>query len=93
MVLAAADSANPSAGVSRRGRARPSGKNASTEWSVTTISMSASGEYGGTPQQAASSSSRTSSSCPSPNRTATSSMGAEPTVASQPTIAINRRNR
>ena len=49
IVRAAAARAKPSAGVRRRGRAIASGRNASTEWSVTTISMSASGEYGGHP--------------------------------------------
>ena len=93
MVRAAAASANPSAAVSRRGLASSGPRLASTVPSVSTISSRASGEYGGSPQQAASSSSRTSSSSAMPNRSATSATGARPTRASHPTMASSRRSR
>ena len=59
---AEAATANPSAGVRRRGRANSGGRKARTEVSDTSISISVSGVYGGTPQHAASSSSRINSS-------------------------------
>ena len=85
--------ANPSDGLRRRGRARADPTRVDTVVSVTTISISWSGEYGGTPQQAAISSSVTSASGERSNWAATSSMGASSTWANQARMARSRRSR
>ena len=90
---AEAATANPSAGVSRRGRAYSAGRKARTARSETSISIKVSGVYGGVPQHAANSSSATISCSSMPKRLESSAIGASPTWASQPTMASSRRRR
>ncbi len=79
----------PPASTAAAGRTPP-GRNARTDVSDTSISISVSGVYGGVPQHAASSNSATNSCSLIPNRRDTSAIGASPTCASHPITASSR---